>query len=77
MASSFVGYWADVRQRIADQMEVAPCLESLIIKRRRFNQNNCGLSYCVQNGRLTYRTYTQHREPQTPPPTINTWRKAS
>ncbi|EJL6404658.1 hypothetical protein NMS23_003475 [Vibrio parahaemolyticus] len=77
MASSFVGYWADVRQRIADQMEVAPRLESLIIKRRRFNQNNSGLSYCVQNGRLTYRTYTQHKESQTTSPTIDTWRKAS
>lgn len=81
MTSSFVGYWANVQRRIAAQMVIAPYLESLIIKRRRFNQNNSGLPYCVQNGRLAYRTYTQDKESQTTfpssSPTIDFSKKAS
>lgn len=49
---TFMGYWANVRVHIVERMTISPCLESLIIKRRRFNQNNSSRS-CANRGRAT------------------------
>ncbi|MCR9656238.1 hypothetical protein NB537_15760 [Vibrio parahaemolyticus] len=66
MTTSFRSYWPGVRQHIADRMKVAHRLESLIIKRRRFNQNNRGHSYYVQHGKLAPRSYAQRAHHYTP-----------
>lgn len=65
MTTSFTRYWSDVRAHIAERTATSPCLESLIVKRRRFNQNHSGHSYCVENGVLAPRNYTQYQAPQT------------
>lgn len=59
MLDGFECYWKDLRSRIQARLNANPCLEGLVVKRRRINVNNGKLSYRTKRGRLVPHSYTQ------------------
>lgn len=51
------GYWGEIQRQMVHQLAERRHLSALVVGWRRYNRNNRGLSYRVEDGHLVYQRY--------------------